>query len=72
MLEIELKESLRRRFEELRNKIEKLGEAEAGDASASDELDTRNRELKALNNTIDGLRKKAQGRQHADLNLPHN
>lgn len=61
MLEIELKESLRRRHEELKNKIEKLGEAEAGDASAVEELDSRNRELKALSTAIEGLQKKVQG-----------
>lgn len=61
MLEIELKESLRRRQDELRTKIEKLGEAEAGDASAAEDLETRNRELKSLNNTIEGLQKKLQG-----------
>ncbi|KAI0742187.1 SMC-like protein [Irpex lacteus] len=60
MLEIELKESLRRRYEELRNKIEKLGEAEAGDASAVEELESRNRELRALNATIEGLQKKVE------------
>ncbi len=63
MLEIELKESLRRRYEELRNKIEKLGEAEAGDASAVEELESRNRELRALNATIEGLQKKVEGAQ---------
>jgi structural maintenance of chromosome 3 (chondroitin sulfate proteoglycan 6) len=61
MLEIELKENLRRRYEELKNKIEKLGEAEAGDASAVEELESRNRELKALNTAIEGLQKKIQG-----------
>lgn len=61
MLEIELKESLRRRQEELRSKIEKLGEAEAGDESAAEELEAKNRELRLLNGTIDGLQKKIQG-----------
>ncbi len=58
-----MKESLRRRYEELRNKIEKLGEAEAGDASAVEELESRNRELRALNATIEGLQKKVEGTQ---------
>ena len=61
MLEIELKESLRRRREELLSKIERLGEAEVGDASAAEDLETRNRELKTLNGTIEGLQKKLQG-----------
>ena len=61
MLEIELKESLRRRREELLSKIERLGEAEVGDASAAEDLETRNRELKTLNGTIEGLQRKLQG-----------
>ncbi|PSS37849.1 hypothetical protein PHLCEN_2v317 [Hermanssonia centrifuga] len=60
MIEIELNESLRRRRDELRGKIETLGAAEAGDASAADELENRTRELKALNNSIDALNKKSQ------------
>ncbi|PSS37846.1 hypothetical protein PHLCEN_2v314 [Hermanssonia centrifuga] len=50
MIEIELNESLRRRRDELRGKIETLSAAEAGDASAADELENRTRELKALSN----------------------
>ena len=61
MLEIELNESLRRRREELRGKIESLGEAEAGDASAAETLDAKTRELRTLNTSIDGLHKRAQG-----------
>ena len=61
MLEIELKESLRRRQDELRSKIETLGAAEVGDASAAEDLETRNRELKALSNTVESLQKKLQG-----------
>ncbi len=65
MIEIELNESLRRRRDELRGKIETLGAAEAGDASAADELENRTRELKALNNSIDALNKKSQGKKSA-------
>lgn len=61
MIEIELNESLRRRREELRGKIETLGESEAGDASAGEELETRSRELKALNNSIESLTRKSAG-----------
>ncbi|CAL1707049.1 unnamed protein product [Somion occarium] len=58
LLEIELNENLRRRREELRGKIEALGESEAGDASSAEELEARVRELKNLNNTIEALTKK--------------
>ena len=61
MLEIELNESLRRRREELRSKVETLGEVEEGDASAAENLEARNRELRSLNNSIDALNKKNQG-----------
>ena len=61
MLEIELNESLRRRREELRGKIESLGEAEVGDSSAVEDLESRTRELRALGNSIEGLNKKMQG-----------
>lgn len=61
MIEIELNESLRRRREELKSKIDTLGEAEAGDSSASEELEVKNRELKALNKSIENLTKKGQG-----------
>jgi structural maintenance of chromosome 3 (chondroitin sulfate proteoglycan 6) len=60
-LEIELNESLRRRRGELQAKIETLGEAENGEASATDDLDSRVRELKALNSSIQTLTKKSQG-----------
>ncbi|KAG9047985.1 Structural maintenance of chromosomes protein 3 [Tulasnella sp. UAMH 9824] len=52
-LDIELNESLRRRREELRGKIESLGEATGSDAAeGSDDLATRKRELASLNDTI--------------------
>ena len=69
MLEIELNESLRRRREEIRGKIEALGEAEAGDASSADDLDARTRELRALNSSIETLTKKSHGRNSVLLNL---
>ncbi|KAL6310468.1 structural maintenance of chromosome protein 3 [Sparassis latifolia] len=59
-IEIELNESLRRRREELRGKIEALGEAEAGDATSEEALEARNRELKALINSIESLTKRSQ------------
>lgn len=69
MLEIELKENFRRRQEELQNKIERLGAAEAGDASASEELEARVRELKSLDKTIENLQKKIQGEKPLALIL---
>jgi structural maintenance of chromosome 3 (chondroitin sulfate proteoglycan 6) len=60
-LEIELNESLRRRRIELQTKIETLGEAENGESSAAEDLDSRIRELKALNSSIQTLMKKSHG-----------
>lgn len=60
-LEIELNESLHRRRRELQAKIETLGEAENGESSAADDLDSRVREMKALNSSIQTLTKKTQG-----------
>ncbi|KAL4254273.1 SMC family protein [Abortiporus biennis] len=59
LLDIELNESLRRRREELRSKIEALGEAEVGDASSTEDLDARLRELRNLSASIDNLNKKS-------------
>ena len=61
MLEIELNESLRRRREELKTKIEMLGEAEAGDSTAAESLAAKQRELEKLNRSIEALQKRAQG-----------
>ncbi len=61
LLEIELNEGLVRRREELRLKIEGLGASEAGDANSEEALEAKQRELKALNNSIDSLQKKIQG-----------
>ncbi|KAF4621786.1 hypothetical protein D9613_012208 [Agrocybe pediades] len=58
-LEIELKERLRRRREELRSKIEALEEVDTDSSSAND-LESRERELKALNASIQTLTKKVQ------------
>ena len=61
LLEIELNESLRRRREELQSKIEVLGEADTGTAFSAEDYEARVRELKNLDNSIQGLRKKASG-----------
>lgn len=61
-IEIELNERLRRRREELQSSIEALGEPEDGDSSSANDLDARTRELRVLNNSIQSLTKKAQGK----------
>ncbi|KZP26277.1 RecF/RecN/SMC protein [Athelia psychrophila] len=59
-LEIELNESLRRRRTELQAKIEALSESENGQSSASDALESRVRDLKDLDRSIQTLTKKLQ------------
>ena len=58
-VEIELKERLQRRREELRLKLEALEEPE-DDSSSGNDLEARTRELKALNSSIDSMSKKLQ------------
>lgn len=60
-IEIELNESLRRRREELRGKIDALGVAETGDATSEEALETRTRELRHLDAEINTLTKRSQG-----------
>ncbi|KZP26255.1 RecF/RecN/SMC protein [Athelia psychrophila] len=59
-LEIELNESLRRRRTELQAKFEALSESENGQSSASDALESRVRDLKDLDRSIQTLTKKLQ------------
>lgn len=61
MLEIELNESLRRRYEELLAKIDALGESREGDSSSAADLETRTRELKTLTSSIEALTKRNRG-----------
>jgi structural maintenance of chromosome 3 (chondroitin sulfate proteoglycan 6) len=61
IIQIELNESLRRRRDELRSEIEGLGEPEAGDANAADDLKVRKHEITSVNNAINALTKKVQG-----------
>lgn len=60
-MEIELSENLRRRRDELKNKIEALGEAAEGDSDSAQDLEARKRELRALNTQIDTLTNKLGG-----------
>ncbi|KAG8990253.1 Structural maintenance of chromosomes protein 3 [Tulasnella sp. JGI-2019a] len=56
LLDIELNESLRRRREELRGKIENLSSSDGADTDANgDDLKTRQRELVGLNSRIEEL-----------------
>lgn len=59
-MEIELKERLQRRREEIRSRLEALEEPEDAASSASD-LESRERELRSLNNSIQSMSKKLQG-----------
>ncbi|PPR05869.1 hypothetical protein CVT24_006623 [Panaeolus cyanescens] len=60
MIEIELKERLRRRKEEIKFKLDAMEEREV-DSSSTDDLESRMRELKALNQSIASLNKKIAG-----------
>lgn len=61
MIEIELNESARRRRDELRSKIDAIGEVQVGDSSSGDDLETRSRELKILKTSIEAAQKRANG-----------
>ena len=61
MIDIELNENLRRRREELRGKIESLGEAVAGSAGPGD-LEARKKELDTLDSSIADLRQRTIGK----------
>ncbi|KAJ7738464.1 structural maintenance of chromosome protein 3 [Mycena maculata] len=60
-IEIELNERLRRRRDELKSKLDELGEPGDGDSPSADDLESRARELRTLNKSIQTLTKKAQG-----------
>ncbi|TFY63618.1 hypothetical protein EVG20_g6252 [Dentipellis fragilis] len=60
LIQIELNESLRRRRDELRSKLDALGEPAAGDANAADDLEARMRELKVLNTSIESQSRRVQ------------
>ena len=61
MIQVEINENLRRKSDELRTKIEALGEPEAGDATAGEDLETHTRQLQALNANIDSTTKRIRG-----------
>jgi structural maintenance of chromosome 3 (chondroitin sulfate proteoglycan 6) len=56
VLEIELNENLRKRREELRTKLDNIGGTTDASGSVGD-LESRNRELKSFNVSIDNLKK---------------
>ncbi|KZT22156.1 RecF/RecN/SMC protein [Neolentinus lepideus HHB14362 ss-1] len=55
LIEIELEETLRRRREELREKVEMHGDSDIGSEVSENNLKTRTRELRSLNASIDSL-----------------
>ncbi|KAJ6623432.1 RecF/RecN/SMC [Mycena sp. CBHHK59/15] len=59
-IEIELNERLRRRRDELKSKLNELGEPGDGDSSPAEDLESRARELRTLNNSIQTLTRKNQ------------
>lgn len=61
MLEVELKEKLRRRKEDIRSQIDGLGPNQASDASSAEELENRTRELRALTSSIDASKRRTVG-----------
>jgi structural maintenance of chromosome 3 (chondroitin sulfate proteoglycan 6) len=58
-IEIELKERLLKRQEDIQARLDALGEGE--DDSSADDLEARQRELRGLNSSIQSLTKKVQG-----------
>jgi len=62
MIEIELRERLRRRRDELRGKIETLGETDGDGDNNTQDLESRKRELRNLNQSIKQLQEKTQGK----------
>ncbi|KAF9066420.1 structural maintenance of chromosome protein 3 [Rhodocollybia butyracea] len=60
-IEIELNESLRRRREELRSRIDLLAESEGEVSGSADDLEARIKELQTLEVSIASLTKKTQG-----------
>jgi structural maintenance of chromosome 3 (chondroitin sulfate proteoglycan 6) len=62
MLEVELKENLKRRREDIRVQIDGLGPSRATDASSGEEFENRARELRTLNASIDASKKRAAGK----------
>lgn len=69
LVEIRLNEDLKRRRAEVMGMIERLGEPQNADAAAAEDLDSRTRELKTLENTIESLKTKSQGMQPANRRL---
>ncbi|TFK53843.1 structural maintenance of chromosome protein 3 [Heliocybe sulcata] len=60
IIEIELEETLRRRREELREKVQLHGDSDLGSDASEDTLKARTRELRSLNASIDSLVKRTQ------------
>ena len=61
LIEIRLNEDLKRRRTEVVGMIERLGEPQDADTMATDDLESRKRELQTLKNTIESLKAKSLG-----------
>jgi structural maintenance of chromosome 3 (chondroitin sulfate proteoglycan 6) len=61
MLEIELDENLRRKRNEIEGMLETLDDVPLGDASDAASMETRARELKALQASVERLSNELQG-----------
>lgn len=61
LIEIELNERLRRKREEIQANLESLGEADSGSAFSAEDFESRSRELRILNASIQDQQKKAAG-----------
>ncbi|KAF5360848.1 hypothetical protein D9756_004551 [Leucocoprinus leucothites] len=59
-IEIELKESLRRREEDIQAKLEGLGDPADDGTTTADDLESRTRELRALNSSIEALTRRVR------------
>ncbi|PFH53296.1 hypothetical protein AMATHDRAFT_137794 [Amanita thiersii Skay4041] len=67
-IEIELNESLRRRKDELQMKLEALGISETGESTEAD-LETKARELRSLNASIQSLTKRVKDMEKESENV---
>lgn len=69
-IEIELKESLRRREEDIQTKLEGLGDPDDDGTTTADDLESRTRELRALCTSIESLARRVKGEHELLSALP--
>jgi hypothetical protein len=72
MLEVELNESLRRKQNDLRQRIETLSVSRSGGGveTAHQDLDKKKRELRVLANSIETATKRNRGQLNIPFHLP--